>query len=321
MNVPWLGASLRLASVFLSMAAFLIGCKVGPDYHRPPPLVSNDLPATFSSSPQKNSVEWKQAEPSAHLPRDGWWRIFEDSELSRLELLASTANQQLATALALFDEARASVNIARADYFPQVDVGSTYLRRRTSANEPENGHAAGTSYTFNSFILLLQAGWEADLWGRVRRQVEAATARFVASADELEAVKLAIQAQLATDYFVLRALDAEHALVVRSTETYRRSLELTVNRRKGGVASDLDVSQAQTQLQTTEADLPVLRLERLKLLHAIAVLCGRPAMSFDINVATNQTATIPEVPISLPSELLERRPDIAAAEQLMAAAN
>jgi multidrug efflux system outer membrane protein len=308
--------------VLTSLVALLSlnGCMVGPNYQRPAPLGTDSLPTTFSET-TTNAAEWKTAQPAAHLPRGVWWRIFGDLHLDRLEVLATANNQELAGALARFDQARASVNVARSGLFPQVEIDPAYTRQRTSANQPQSGHAAGTSPTFNTFTLLLQAGWEADLWGRVRRQVEAARAQLKASADDVEAVKLAIQAEVATDYFTLRALEAEHDLLVRTAESFRRSLELTLTRRKGGIATDLDVSQAQTQLRTTEAQLPALELQRAKLLHALATLCGQPAIGFSLEPSGTPSTPMPAIPVSLPSELLERRPDIAAAEQRMAAAN
>jgi NodT family efflux transporter outer membrane factor (OMF) lipoprotein len=195
---------------------------------------------------------------------------------------------------------------------------------------PQEGIAAGVSPTFNTFTALLQAGWEADVWGRVRRQVESARGRLAAGAEDLQGVKLAVQAELAVDYFTLGALEAQTDVLERTIQTYRRSLELTVNRRKGGIATDLDVSQAQTQLRTAQAVLPALRLQRARLLHAIAALCGQPAIGFALTpqrgpaseaAGSASAAQAPAVPWALPSELLERRPDIAAAEQRMAGAN
>jgi multidrug efflux system outer membrane protein len=304
----------------LAALGLLSGCKVGPDYHRPAPLGTNSVPANFSP-PDTKAASWKPAQPSARLPRGAWWQIFNDPELDRLEALATAENQQLAAAFARLSEAHASVNIARADLFPQVELDPTYVRQRTSVNAPQNSHPAGTAYTFNTFTLTLQAGWEADLWGHIRRQVEAARAQLAASADDLEALKLALQAELATDYFTLRATDADYDLLVNTAETFRHSLELTVNRRRGGVATDLDVSQAETQLRTTEAQLPAVRLQRANLVHAIAVLCGQPAVSFELAAVPSEPVPPPGIPLSLPSELLERRPDIAAAEQRMALAN
>jgi NodT family efflux transporter outer membrane factor (OMF) lipoprotein len=318
-------SSFRLLSSFVirhSSLFLLAGCSIGPDYHRLSALGTNATPSAYSIPlSATNSTEWKVAAPAAQPPRGPWWDVFHDPELDRLESLAQINNQDLAAAVARFDEARASVNIARSDWFPQVQLDPSYARQRTSFNEPQNGESARAAHTYNAFNLNLQAAWEIDLWGRVRRQVEAARARLAASADDLGAINLAVQAEVATDYFALRALDSEYDLIQRTAEAYRRSLELTLNRRKGGVASDLDVSQAETQLRATEAQLPALQLDRSRLTHALAVLCGQSATSFSLTPAALPSGQTPAVPAALPSQLLERRPDIAAAEKRMAAAN
>jgi multidrug efflux system outer membrane protein len=312
------------ATVFIIAAslAALEGCSVGPDYHRPNPVSSQLMPIAFTGSESATNLPaWKTAQPSAHLPRGAWWKTFEDAELNRLENLAATNNQDLAAEAARFEQARALVGIARADFFPQLSAQPGVTRQRTSANTPQNGNPAGAAYTYNTFLAPLDLGWELDLWGRVRRQTEGAQARFVAAADDLESARLSLQAEVAADYFMLRSLESERALVADTITAYRRSLELTQNRRKGGIVSDLDVSQAETQLRTTEAELPALDLQRETLLHALATLCGQPATGFQLVETSLATNTIPNVPISLPSELLERRPDIAAAERRMSAAN
>lgn len=330
----------RLALGTLALALFLAGCKVGPDYQRPDPLGTNALPPAFSPTPaasratppphplpgETNAPQWKLAAPAPNGPDNPWWQIFGDPELNRLESLCGANNQLIAAAVARFDEARAMVNLARANLFPQVQLDPSYVRQRTSYNAPFNGGPANASPTFNTFTALLQAGWEADVWGRVRRQVESARAHLAAGAGDLRAVRLTVQAELAVDYFALRAFEAEIDVVLRTIETYRRSLQLTVNRRKGGIATDLDVSQAQTQLRTAEAALPALCLQCARLDHAIAVLSGQPATGFAPAPAATPApgaanAQTPVVPVFLPSELLERRPDIAAAEQRMAGAN
>lgn len=304
------------------VAATLAGCKVGPDYHRPAAFVTNAVPEAFSENTAvTNLPDWKPAAPAASLPRGAWWEVFGDPELDRLEALASAQNQEIATAVERLAQAREAVNLNRADLFPQVDVGASYTRQRTSNNQPQSGHAAGASTTFNTFSLPLQAGWELDLWGRVRRQVDSARARMTATADDLESIRLVVQAEVAADYLSLRALDAEEALLRRTVETFSQSLELTLNRRRGGIASDLDVAQAETQVRTAEAALPALRLERTRLLHALASLCGQPATGFYVLPEPALKPAVPVIPVSLPSELLERRPDIAAAERRMASAN
>jgi len=286
-------------------------------------MAGASVPSSFSeTSAATNSVSWQAAAPAAHLPRGSWWKLFADPDLDRIEDLAAAGNQDLAAATARFDKARAQVDVTRADYFPQVEFDPSYSRQRTSFNAPANGVPAKISPTYNLFTAQLQAAWEADVWGRVRRQVESARAQLAASADDLESVRLGVQAEVAMDFFALRSLDAEGKLLERSTESFRRSLALTVNRRKGGVASDLDVAQAQTQLRTTEAALPPLRLQRSRVIHALASLCGQEARGFLLAPELNERlAEPPPVPELMPSALLERRPDIAAAERRMAAAN
>jgi multidrug efflux system outer membrane protein len=245
--------------------------------------------------------------------------------LNRLETLALTNNQNLAAAVARFEQARDLAAAARSGYYPQLTAGGTptgdFNRQRTSVNEPQNGQPAGAAHTYDTFTAPIYLGWEVDLWGRVRRQSEAAHANFIASADDLESAKLDVGAEVADDYFSLRTLDDEYALIARTVETYQRSLELTQNRRRGGIVSDLDVAQAATQLHTAEAELPDIQLRRAQTLHALAVICGQSPVDFFIATNSSSAAAIPDIPASLPSELLEHRPDIAASERRMAAAN
>ena len=303
-------------------AALLAGCAVGPDYHKPDAFKSGPLPGNFDNqNSATNWPEWKAAEPSAQLPRGPWWNIFGDAELNRLETLATADNQDLTAAAARFEHARALVKIARADFFPQLSAQPDWVRQRTSANAPQLGRPAGAAYSYSTFLAPLELGWEIDLWGRVRRQSESAQARFSAAAEDLESVKLALQSEAAADYFTLRSLEAERSLVADTVDAYRRSLELTQHRRQGGIVSDLDVSEAETQLRSTEAEMPAVDLQLANLLHALATLCGRPATGFQVGSATSLTNAIPSLPAGLPSRLLERRPDISAAERRMAAAN
>ena len=193
------GLRLRFLLLFAIATALglLCGCKVGPDYQRPAPMGTNALPPAFAGV--SNATLWKAAEPAAHLPRGAWWQVFRDAQLDGLEDLAAANNQELAGAAARFAEARASLGVARADLLPQIQLDANYVRQRTSYNQPTSGHAAGASPTYNTFTTALQAGWEVDLWGRVRRQVETARAQLAASADDLEGVKLALSAELAAD--------------------------------------------------------------------------------------------------------------------------
>ena len=302
----------------------LAGCAVGPDYHRPPALPGQPAPKAYDND-HTNGVTWKVAEPAASQPRGQWWQMFTDTELNRLETLALTNNQNLSAAAARLEESRQLVAAARSEYYPQFTAGGTpggdITRQRTSVNEPVQGKAAGVSHIYDTFTAPIYLGWEVDLWGRVRRLSEAARARYYASADDLESARLDVATEVANDYFSLLTLDDEYRLIANTIEAYRRSLELTQNRRHGGIVSDLDVAQAATQLHSAEVQLPDIELRRAKIRHALAILCGRPPMEFAIDTQPGRTPAVPFVPPGLPAELLEHRPDISAAERRMAAAN
>jgi len=295
----------RHAAIAMIMLA---GCAVGPDYRRP--AATPTVPPAYAG--------WKIAEPQADRPKGNWWEMFGDPELNQLEAAAATANQQLKVAVAVFEQARASADITRAGLFPNLSLAPSATRQLISRNMPVNGANQGLSY--NTFTMPLTAGYEVDLWGRVRRSVESARTQVQASADDLESVKLALQAEVATDFFTIRALDAEIVLLRSSVAVFRKSLELTRNRRQGGVASDLDVAQAETILKTTEAQLPATQLQRAHFEHALALMTGQPASVFALPEQPLR-AVAPVIPPGLPAELLERRPDLAAAERRMAAAN
>ena len=315
--------------ITLALAALLAGCSVGPDYHRPAVLTAQPVPKQFSDrdSSATNHGIWKIAEPSANIPRGDWWQMFDDQVLGQLESLALTNNQNLAAAAARIAQSRALVSVARADFYPQLTAGGTpggdLTRQRTSVNEPVQGLPSGAAHTYDTFTAPIYLGWEIDLWGRVRRQSEAARERYAASADDYESARLDLTAEVASDYFNVRTLDEKFAVVTNTITTFQRSLELTQNRRRGGVVSDLDVAQAATQLHGAEAELPAIELQRAQMLHALAVLCGRSPVDFTIPAYTNTNSLIavPFVPASVPSELLEHRPDVAEAERLMSAAN
>src|SRR6266436_6156551 len=310
------------ALVFL---ALLTGCAVGPDYKRPD---ATTIPAAYTGATNVVATDsgatngWKVAEPQAQIPKGDWWEIFGDAELNKLENQASASNQQLKVAVARLTEARAQMDITRAGLFPNISLSGSYTRQRSSPNAPlsTTGAASGTGATYNDFLVPLSLGYEVDLWGRVRRSVESSRAQAQASADDLETIKLMIQAEVAVDYFTLRALDAQKAVLNSSIEVFTKSLELTRNLRAGGAVSDLDVAQAQTVLKTTEAQLPAVTLQRAQFEHALALLVGQPASTFRISERALSAAP-PLIPSGLPSELLERRPDISAAERRMAAAN
>jgi len=328
-KLKWAGRarSVWTATVSIMPVLLLAGCAVGPDYHQPAALPHRRLPGAFSQPAPAgtNQVVWKVAAPSAHIPRGDWWQMFGDSELGRLEMLALTNNQNLEAAAAQFEQARALAAAARSAFFPQVTAGGTpggdVTRTHTSVNAPQNGQAVGTAYNYDTLTAPIYLGWELDLWGRVRRLSQSAHARYIARADDWESAKLDVTAEVAGDYFTVRTLDDEYNLIADTIEAYRRSLELTQNRRRGGVVSDLDVAQAATQLHAAEAELPDIRLRRAQTLHALAILCGQSPMDFFVPTNLPERGAIPAIPPSLPSELLEHRPDVAAAERRMAAAN
>ncbi len=306
-----------LAVIFL---ALLAGCAVGPDYHRPPALGTNSLPAQFGDLSITNVGAWKTAEPAAHLPRDAWWTIYNDAELDRLETLAASNNQQIALAVANFDQARAAVKVAQANFFPQISAAPSVNRQRTSANASPIS-VTSQSHTYTTFNVSADASWELDFFERIRRLTESAHAQFAASADDLESLKLSIQAEVAMDYFTLRALDAQSVSLNQTTSAYERALELTRNRRKGGIADEQDVAQAETQLRSARAQIPAVDLQRAQTRHALAVLCGQPSTTFALTSETVGATNLPVIPGSVPSEWLESRPDVSAAERRMAAAN
>jgi NodT family efflux transporter outer membrane factor (OMF) lipoprotein len=297
-----------LARAPLALLVLVAACSVGPNYVRPPAPV----PATY-----KELGEWKRAEPRDDLARGPWWERFGDPELSALEERVTAANQDLAAADARFRQARALVANARADWWPNVTIGVSATRARQSANL---GTSFASGRTTNEFAMPIEASWELDVWGRIRRNVESSEASAQASAADMEATRLSLQATLATDYFQLRALDAQRRLFDETTDAFARSLALTKSRYAQGVASGADVAEAETLLESTRAQSTDVGLARAQLEHAIAVLVGAPAGDFAF-AAVALEATPPEIPVGVPSELLERRPDVAAAERNMAAAN
>lgn len=310
---PRSGAPVAGPASFVCLV-LLAGCTVGPDYKRPE---ATAMPAAYAGA----TNGWKVAQPQAQFPKGTWWEIFGDAELNGLESQAYAANQQLKTAVARFAEARAQMDVTRSGLFPNIALPGSATRQRNSPNAPGGtGAALGSSGTYNDFSVPLDLGYEVDLWGRVRRSVESVRAQAQASADDVETIRLMIQAEVAVDYFTLRALDSEREVLSSSVEVFAKSLQLTRNRRVGGVASDLDVAQAQTVLKTTQAQLPAVALQRAQFEHALAVLVGQPAPAFRIPERKLSVAP-PLIPPGLPSELLERRPDISAAERRVAAAN
>jgi len=249
----------------LSALVLLAGCSVGPDYHRPSALGTNAVPAQFGDRSITNAGEWKTAAPAAQIPRGAWWQLYADAELNRLETQAATNNQKIVIAVANFDQARAAVKVAQANFFPQISADPSASRQRTSGNM-----SSGNSRIYNTYNVSADASWELDVFGRIRRQTESARAELAASAEDLESLKLSIQAEVAIDYFTLRALNEQSAFLNQTAVAYQHALELTQNRRKSGVADELDVAQARANL-----DLNLSIVKSRKQLFAEGAIPGR----------------------------------------------
>lgn len=303
------GWSTRLIAAFVLLV--LTGCAVGPRYSRPQAAT----PPTFKETPPG----WKQAQPSDQVLRGKWWEIYQDPQLNALEEKVNLSNQTLKSAYDQFLQARALVRFHRADLFPTIDAGASASRNRLSSHRGQTTALSRTNYT-DLQIPVMNVSYEADLFGRIRKTVEAARSSAQASAGDVESLSLTLHAELANDYFQLRTLDAEQQLLNSTVSAYEKALQLTENRHTGGVASAVDVAQAQTQLENTRAQAVDVQVARAQFEHAIAVLIGEPASSFSISFAPWNTPP-PLIPPGVPSGLLERRPDIAAAERRMSAAN
>jgi NodT family efflux transporter outer membrane factor (OMF) lipoprotein len=263
---------------------------------------------------------WKTAQPRDQELRGKWWEAYNDPLLNELEEQVSVSNQNLVQAAAQFRQARALVQEARSGYLPTVSAGASLTRSQSPSGFINQNQAVTARGPGNSYRLSLDAVWELDMWGRVRRTVESNNAGAQASAADLQSLRLSIQAELAQNYFQLRALDMQKQLFEDTIAAYQRSLTLTQNQYTAGIVAKVDVIQAQTQLKTTQANALDLGVQRAQLEHAIALLVGKPAANFSL-AAAPLIAAPPAVPVGVPSALLERRPDIAAAERRMAAAN
>jgi NodT family efflux transporter outer membrane factor (OMF) lipoprotein len=306
--------NLRKASwlqVLLAVAVLpFSGCVVGPNYRTP-----------VAETPQayKEIGNWKPAQPNDQNLGGTWWTIFQDPQLDALELQVDVSNQNLKAAEAQYQQARAVLRYSRADYFPTVTAGPSATRTRVSGNRPASSSTFNGS-TYNDFVLPFDFSYQVDVWGRVRRTVESNRELAQASAADLATVNLSMHADLAIDYFQARSLDAEEQLLNSTVTEYEQALELTLNRFQGGVASEVEVEQAKTQLETVRAQAIDVGVLRAQYEHAVAILIGKPPAEFSLPPLP-LTAPPPHIPLSVPSELLERRPDIAAAERRVAAAN
>jgi NodT family efflux transporter outer membrane factor (OMF) lipoprotein len=287
----------------------LAGCMVGPKYARPSvPTAPTD---TF-----KEMDGWKAAQPDDQSQRGAWWEIFGDPKLNELEVELTASNQNLKVAQARFQQARALVRFNRSSLYPTISTAPGISSIRDSGNQP---YLPATSTT-GEFVLPFDLSYEVDVWGRVRRTVAASREEAQATAADLETVSLSLHAELAYDYFELRSADAQKQLLDDTVKAYQQSLELTNNRFEGGAAPKSDVAQAQTQLQTTTVQDTDVSVQRSQFEHAIAILIGKPPAAFSLPPSPLHVQP-PDISVGLPSQLLERRPDIAAAERRVAESN
>jgi len=312
----------NLSARLLSLTAIALnGCMVGPNYVKP----STPMAPAFKEvapAPSQANDGWKLAQPGDQTPRGNWWVIYEDPQLNALEAQIDSANQTLKIAEANYREARAVIRFNRSYEAPAIGTAPSISTLRDSANQPyfpssqvNNGNG--------DFVLPVDLSWEIDLWGRIRRSVTAAREQAQASAADMAGVQLSLQAELAYSYFELRSADAEKKLLDDTVQAYNRALGLTENRFEGGASPKSDVAQARTQLKDAQVFDTNIMVERAEYEHAIAILIGKPPANFSLppSPIDLHTPTIPAIPVVLPSELLERRPDIAANERRMAAAN
>jgi NodT family efflux transporter outer membrane factor (OMF) lipoprotein len=294
------------------LGAALGGCSLAPHYERPstPPP-----PPAY-----KEAGEWKLSAPADTRAHGRWWTVFADPDLDALEAQVSDANQSLKASLARLEQAQAQTRAARSQWFPTLTAHAAATRAETSVYS--SGYTPGQTRTGNTFVLSGDLSYELDVFGRVRNTVSGARANEQATAGDVAALDLSVHAELASDYFVLRGLDIEQHFLDQTVADYSRALALTQNLYKGGAAAIADVQQAQAQLETARTQAEDTRLRRAQTEHAIAVLVGREASGFSLSARTDDMfPTLPELEAGLPSELLERRPDVAAAERRVAAAN
>jgi NodT family efflux transporter outer membrane factor (OMF) lipoprotein len=306
-----------VAALCLAGVLVLAGCAVGPKYKRP----QVEVPPAYKEAPSsyKEAGDWKTAQPNEVSLRGNWWEIFQDPQLNSLEQQVNISNQNLKIAEAQYTQARALLRSSRSDFFPTLTGGASASRTRVSNNRPP-AHAISNGVTSNDFQLPFELSYEVDAWGRVRNNVESFKNEAQASAADLATVNLSVHAQLALFYFQARSLDAQEKLLNSTVAQYEHALQLNQSRFQGGIGSEVEVEQAKTQLETTLAQATDVGVQRAQFEHAIATLIGKPAGSFSLAPLPLSTPP-PPIPAGVPSELLERRSDIASAERRMAAAN
>jgi NodT family efflux transporter outer membrane factor (OMF) lipoprotein len=288
-------------TVLLLASALLGGCAVGPDYKRP----AVDTPQAF-----KEANDWKPVNPHAGHAAGEWWQVFNDPQLGELMQQANAGNQTLQSAEAQYRAALAALDISRSGRYPSVDANASASRAKQAGASPRN-----------TLSLSASVGWEIDLWGRVRRSIEAAGANAQASAADLAATRLSMQALLAQTWFLYRATGAQLDLLQRTVDANRQFLDLTRNRREAGVVSGLDVAQAESQLASSQSTADDMALQHAQVSHALAVLLGKPPSDVSLRDPAQAMSPVPDAPQLIPSELLLSRPDIAAAERRVAASN
>ena len=289
-------------NVSVTFILLLSGCAIGPKYVRP----TTQIPTAY-----KESADWKVAQPQDEIVRGAWWKVFNDPQLDALEDQVNISNQNIAIAEAQFAQAYALVQAAKSSFFPILTTKGSYTRSHSGS---------GSSNTASQTLLSADVTWELDLWGKIRQTIAANRANAQASKADLGNARLSAQAQVAQDYFQLCSLDAQSKLFNDTDVIFQKFLDLTKNQYASGVAAESAVIQAKTQLEATQAQLIDIGVQRSQMEHAIALLIGKPASDFSIPPLT-LPSTVPSVPTGLPSEILERRPDIAAAERTVAAAN
>jgi len=292
----------------------LAGCApVGPKYRKPDVVT----PPAFKEPPP---VGWKEAQPRDEIAKGNWWIIFDDPILNDLEAKAAAENQNLKIAVAHVEESRALVKVARADRYPNVRLDPNLAPGLAPGNRPVQPASYSASYFYNSMALPVDVSYEVDLFGRVRNSIAVANTNVEINIANYENVLLTLKSDVAGNYFMLRGIDTDRAVLKRNIDVLRKAVDLAKNRHEGGVASGLDVSEAETLLASTQADYVGEARTRQQIEHALAVLCGQPASTFTL-AEQSTLRTPPVIPEGLPSDLLERRPDIAAAERLLAANN
>jgi NodT family efflux transporter outer membrane factor (OMF) lipoprotein len=300
----------KMAALFGALA--IAGCKVGPNYKAP------SMPAPPTYSEDGHNGAWTSAKPADTADRGAWWTIYGDAELNDLEQRCATANQSIAAALHAYDQAHDLVRQTKSSLYPTVSIGAAASRNRISSTRPLRPSNAAQDYW--DFLIPLNISWEPDFWGRIRRQIESSSANAQSAAAELENTRLSLQGTLAVSFFQLRGVDLQAQLLRNTLDAYAQTLKLTEDRFRGGLSTESDVQQAKAQLEGTRAQLIDLGVGRAQLEHAIAALVGVPATGFHI-AERPLAGDPPSIPTGIPSEILQRRPDIAAAERLVASAN